>query len=97
MTPPSRRLTTRRRTFNPTPSLAQSARDHRVSPDGVPADADVVGVPVRRQGPVPRQLGLDRATLAASGFDGKVGQTLVVPAARRADASSPSASAMPTP
>ena len=28
---------------------------------------------------MPRQLGLDRATLAAGGFEGKVGQTLVVP------------------
>src|SRR5262249_7560893 len=30
-------------------------------------------------GAVPRQLGLDRAMLGASGFDGQVGQTLVLP------------------
>ncbi len=36
-------------------------------------------MPVGEKGAVPRQLGLDRATLVASGFDGKVGQTLVVP------------------
>ena len=39
----------------------------------------MIGVPVPATGPVPRQLGVDRATLAASGFDGKVGETLVVP------------------
>ena len=32
---------------------------------------------------MPRQLGLDRATLAAGGFEGKAGQTLVVPAEGR--------------
>jgi leucyl aminopeptidase len=46
-----------------------------------PRAADVVGVPVSTEGPVPRSLGLGRAALAASGFEGKVGQTLVLPAA----------------
>jgi leucyl aminopeptidase len=46
-----------------------------------PRSADVVGVPVPTEGPVPRSLGLSRAALAASGFEGKVGQTLFVPAA----------------
>ena len=45
----------------------------------VPASADAVGVPVGTKGPVPRQLGLDRASLTAAGFDGNVGQTLAVP------------------
>jgi leucyl aminopeptidase len=44
-----------------------------------PSSADAVGVPVATKGPIPRQLGLDRATLAGSGFEGKVGQTIVVP------------------
>ena len=46
-----------------------------------PKHADVVGVPVATTGAVPRSLGLSRAALAAHGFEGKAGQTLVVPAA----------------
>jgi len=66
-------------TFNPTPSIERS-HDVVVSVGrSVPATADVVGVPVSTRGAVPRQLGLDRSTLAESGFDAKVGQTLVVP------------------
>src|SRR5918995_4146315 len=45
-----------------------------------PAGA-AVGVPVGEKGAVPRALGLDRAALAAFGFEGKPGQTLVVPRA----------------
>ncbi len=66
-------------TFNPTPSIERS-HDVVVSVGrSVPSTADVVGVPVGTKGAVPRQLGLDRTTLAESGFDAKVGQTLVVP------------------
>ena len=46
-----------------------------------PKAVDVVGVPVATNGPVARVLGLGRAALTAHGFDGKVGQTLVVPSA----------------
>jgi leucyl aminopeptidase len=45
----------------------------------VPRSADAVGVPVFIEGTVPRSLGLGRKELSALGFDGKVGQTLVVP------------------
>lgn len=45
----------------------------------IPKSAEVVGVPVGTTGAVPRQLGLSRAALTTHGFDGKVGQTLVVP------------------
>ena len=45
-----------------------------------PKAVDVVGVPVATSGTVPRSLGLSRAALAAHGFEGKLGQTLVVPA-----------------
>lgn len=38
-----------------------------------------IGIPVGEKGPIPRTLGSDRAGLAALGFDGNVGQTLVVP------------------
>ncbi|HEY5664389.1 MAG TPA: leucyl aminopeptidase [Ilumatobacter sp.] len=45
----------------------------------VPRSADAVGLAVGPSGPVPRQLGLSRSALAVHGFDGSVGQTLVVP------------------
>ncbi len=47
----------------------------------LPRTADAVGVPVGTKGIVDRQLGLSRDALAAHGFEGKVGQTLVVPRA----------------
>ncbi len=46
-----------------------------------PKAVDVVGVPVAVTGAVSRALGLTRAALAAHGFEGKPGQTLVLPAA----------------
>ena len=45
----------------------------------VPKQIDAVGLPVATSGPVPRSLGLSRAALAAQGFEGKPGQTFVVP------------------
>ena len=66
-------------TFNPTPSVERAGMVAVTTARSVPDDAGAVGVPVGVKGPVPRQIGLDRSTLAASGFDGKVGQTLVVP------------------
>ena len=47
----------------------------------VPRPVDVVGVPVGATGAVPKLLGLSRPALAAHGFEGKPGQTLVIPAA----------------
>ena len=47
----------------------------------VPKNVDATGVPVGATGPVPRSLGLNRAALTAEGFEGKPGQTLVVPSA----------------
>lgn len=46
-----------------------------------PRAADAVGVPVGTSGAVDKQLGLTREALAAHGFEGKVGQTLLVPRA----------------
>ncbi|MCU1401273.1 MAG: pepA, partial [Acidimicrobiales bacterium] len=46
-----------------------------------PSTTDAVGVPVGSTGAVPRSLGLNRAALAANGFEGNAGQTLVLPAA----------------
>ena len=46
-----------------------------------PRAVDSIGVPVGSSGPVPRSLGLNRAALTAAGFEGKAGQTLVLPSA----------------
>ena len=46
-----------------------------------PKSVDVIGVPVAVSGTVPRSLGLNRAALAANGFEAKSGQTLVLPSA----------------
>jgi leucyl aminopeptidase len=44
-----------------------------------PGAVEAVGCFVGADGPVPTELGVDRATLGACGFDGKVGQYLVLP------------------
>jgi leucyl aminopeptidase len=44
-----------------------------------PRDVDAVGIPVASEGPVPRALGMSRARLNEHGFEGKPGQTLVLP------------------
>jgi len=40
---------------------------------------EVIGVPVTSDKAVPAELGLSRTQLVAAGFEGKIGQTLVVP------------------
>ena len=45
----------------------------------VPPAAQVVAVPVSTDGAVPKELSVSRKTLAAVGFEGKVGQTHVIP------------------
>lgn len=60
------------------PSMVAAIEVARLVPDG----ATVIGVPVATDGDVPRErLDVDRATLEASGFNGAVGQTLVLPRA----------------
>ena len=46
---------------------------------GAPKTVESIGVPVGAHGAVPRSLGLNRAALGSHGFEGKVGQTLVLP------------------
>lgn len=46
-----------------------------------PRHANAIGVPVATEGTVARSLAMNRAALVANGFDGKVGQTLVLPSA----------------
>jgi leucyl aminopeptidase len=64
--------------FDPVPNWRR-APEIAVTAARTPSSATAVGVPVGVKGAVPRQLGVDRATLAALGFEGKAGQTLVVP------------------
>ncbi len=47
----------------------------------LPRSAETIGIPIATTGPVPRNVGLSRAALSAHGFDGKAGQTLVIPSA----------------
>jgi leucyl aminopeptidase len=77
-------LTSSVQTFDPAPSLARAVDVALAVARSVPQSADAVGAPVGVKGPVPRQLGLTRAALTAAGFEGKVGQTLVVPRAEGA-------------
>ena len=61
-------------TSNPVPNVSTSR--------SAPRSADAQAFAVGSTGTVPRSLGLSRAALKENGFDGNVGQTLVVPTAR---------------
>mgnify|MGYP000598571369 CR=1 FL=1 len=64
--------------FTPVPSLAQlDAADVQVV-DELGHDLDAIGVIVHTEGDVP-EVALDREALARVGFEGKPGQTLVLP------------------
>jgi len=65
--------------FHPAPSIDQAGRVRIAVARSVPSSAEVVGYAVGDRGAVPRQLGLDRVTLAGAEFEGKLGQTLVIP------------------
>ncbi len=67
--------------FNPTPSIERSAALTIGVAGSIPPAAGAVGFPVATEGAVAGELGVDRAALGALGFEGKVGQTLVVPKA----------------
>ena len=68
-------------TFNPAPSIARAGETSVTVARSFRAGAGAVGVPVGPKGAVPRQLGVDRTTLARHGFEGKPGQTFVAPSA----------------
>jgi leucyl aminopeptidase len=63
------------------PSLAQSAHTQVSVAGSVPPSATALVVPVGTEGTVPPSLGVDREALAAAGFAGKSGQTLMLPRA----------------
>src|SRR5262249_22119367 len=62
-----------------TPSRTHSAEVTVDVADSMPPRATPSSVPVRVAGEVPALLGLDRATLAAAGFTGQAGQSLLIP------------------
>jgi leucyl aminopeptidase len=64
---------------NPIPSVRSSGGPAVRVVASAPADAGAIGIPVAAEGPLPSELGLDRAALAAAGFGGQVGQALVLP------------------
>src|SRR5687767_11242280 len=65
--------------FNPVPSVQRSANITIGVSKSIPADADCVGIPVGTGGTLPREPGIDRERMAASGFEAKTGQALVLP------------------
>ena len=67
--------------FNPVPSIEQTRAVRVSSAATIPAEADALGIAVGTSGEPPEVLGLGRAALSGSGFDGKPGQTLTIPAA----------------
>jgi leucyl aminopeptidase len=64
---------------DPVPSRGRNGTPKISRRQSVAVDAESVGVPVATDGEVPPELGLDRKALTAAGFEGKVGQTLMVP------------------
>jgi leucyl aminopeptidase len=65
--------------FQPAPSVDEITATRIDVAKTVPATAGAVGIPVGVDGAVPKELGLDRATLAAAGFEGELGQSLIIP------------------
>ena len=65
--------------FDPAPSIKRFAEVSIAADSQVPSSATAVGVPVPSQGRVPARVGVDRRTLAAAGFDGSLGSSLLVP------------------
>jgi leucyl aminopeptidase len=61
------------------PSIERTAAVAIAVEAEVPAAATVVAVPVRSDGDVPDEVGLDRTALNRAGFDGAGGQTAVLP------------------
>ncbi|RYZ17993.1 MAG: leucyl aminopeptidase [Myxococcaceae bacterium] len=67
--------------FHPAPSVDEIAATQLHVSKAMPKEAGCIGIAVGVEGEVPRELGLDRTRLASAGFEGKVGQSLVIPRA----------------
>jgi len=68
--------------FDPVPSVRRS-KAVVVTVATRPPENAILGVPVAQDGDIPAVVGLDRDTLEKAGFEGKTGQSMVIP---RADA-----------
>ena len=66
-------------TFDPAPSMAETASVAIATSATVPDDADAVGVLIGADRPF-TDVGFDRTALLGAGFDAKPGSTLVLPA-----------------
>ncbi len=66
-------------TPHPAPSLKLLPKLKVSVARSAPSTATATGVPVGTRGAVPRDVGFDREALAAAGFEGKLGQTFVIP------------------
>ncbi|MBG6239413.1 leucyl aminopeptidase [Mycetocola sp. CAN_C7] len=66
-------------TFSPAPSLSPDAAVGIVVHAELPVGVDACGYAVGVDGAIPDALGVDRAVLEQSGFEGRIGQTLVLP------------------
>lgn len=69
--------------FTPLPSLASAVRFDVVTEPT--AGIEIIGSAVGPDGDIPEELGLDWDALRAHGFEGRVGQTLVIPRAAGPD------------
>lgn len=67
--------------FTPVPSYLPERVVDFEAVEEFSADLGAIGVAVGTEGPVDELLGLDREALARAGFEGKAGQSLLVPAA----------------
>ncbi|GAA1110199.1 leucyl aminopeptidase [Arthrobacter flavus] len=65
--------------FSPTPSLRPGNTAEILVSSDVPAGIEAVGYLVGTTGTVPEELRVDRDALRHAGFEGKVGQTLLLP------------------
>ncbi len=64
--------------FDPVPALSQSEGVTVTVATGAP-DAHVIGHLVAEDGDLPADLGVDAAALSSAGFQGKMGETAVIP------------------
>lgn len=64
--------------FHPAPSIEGPAATKLGATSSIPESADILGVLVGSEGAL-KEHGLDRAALKGAGFEGKLGQTLVIP------------------
>lgn len=66
---------------DPVPSRGEAGTAKVSASKSIPSNAGAVGIPVGADGEVSKELGVDREALAAAGFEGKIGQTAVLPRA----------------